>query len=131
MAVKVKTSGKIVMIVLVLAAIWAGKTYWWDKRPQEAKQSQEIGRLALPDAPEASLVGNSVMLPLPSEEQSVNGGTKIVWKIMAWNSQFPLMYANGGPVTTKGSLLDKSKLQVEIVRQDDCFKSLADMVKFA
>jgi OmpA-OmpF porin, OOP family len=131
MSVKVKTSGKIVMIALILAAIWAGKTYWWDKRPQEAKQSQDIGRLALPDAPEASLVGNSVMLPLPTEEQSVNGGTKIVWKVMAWNSQFPLMYANGGAVTAKNSLFDKSKLQVEVVRQDDCFKSLADMVKFA
>ena len=131
MAVKVKTSGKIVMILLVLVGIWAGKTYWWDKRPQDAKQSQDIGRLALPDAPEASLVGNAVKLPLPSGEESVNGGTKIVWKVMAWNSQFPLMYANGGPLTTKGSLLDKSKLQVEIVRQDDCFKSLADMVKFA
>ncbi len=131
MAVKVKTSGKVVMIVAVLALIFAAKTYWWDKRPQEAKQSQDIGRVALPDAPEASLVGNAVMLPLPSAAESVNGGTKIVWKIMAWNSQFPLMYANGGATTTKGSLLDKSKLQVEIVRQDDCFKSLADIVKFA
>lgn len=131
MAVKVKTSGKIVMILLVLGSIFAAKMFWWDKRPQEAKQSQDIGRVALPDAPEASLVGNAVMAPLPSEEQSVNGGTKIIWKIMAWNSQFPLMYANGGAVTTKGSLLDKSKLQVEIVRQDDCFKSLADIVKFA
>jgi outer membrane protein OmpA-like peptidoglycan-associated protein len=131
MAIKVKTSGKVVMILLVLGAIFAAKTYWWDKRPQEAKQSQDIGRVALPDAPEASLAGNAMQLPLPSEEQSVNGGTKIVWKIMAWNSQFPLMYANGGALTTKGSLLDKSKLQVEIVRQDDCFKSLADIVKFA
>jgi OOP family OmpA-OmpF porin len=131
MSVKVKTSGKVVMILLVLAGIFAAKTFWWDKRPQEAKQSQDIGRVALPDAPEASLVGSATMLPLPSEEQSVNGGTKIVWKIMAWNSQFPLMYANGGALTTKGSLLDKSRLQVEIVRQDDCFKSLADIVKFA
>jgi outer membrane protein OmpA-like peptidoglycan-associated protein len=131
MAVKVKTSGKIVMILLVLAVIFAAKTYWWDKRPQDAKQSHDIGRVALPDAPEASLVGNAIMLPLPEAAESVNGGTKIVWKIMAWNSQFPLMYANGGAVTTKGSLFDKSKLQVEIVRQDDCFKSLADMVKFA
>jgi OmpA-OmpF porin, OOP family len=131
MAIKVKTSGKIVMIALVLGGLFAAKVFWWDKRPQEAKQSHDIGRVALPDAPEASLVGNAMMLPLPSEEQSVNGGTKIIWKIMAWNSQFPLMYANGGAVTTKGSLLDKSKLQVEIVRQDDCFKSLADMVKFA
>jgi OmpA-OmpF porin, OOP family len=131
MAVKVKTSGKIVMILLVLGGLFAAKTFWWDKRPQEAKQSQEIGRVALPDAPEASLAGNATMIPLPTEEQSVNGGTKIVWKIMAWNSQFPLMYANGGAYTTKNSLLDKNKLQVEIVRQDDCFKSLADIVKFA
>jgi OOP family OmpA-OmpF porin len=131
MAVKVKTSGKIVMILLVLGGLFAAKTFWWDKRPQEAKQSHEIGRVALPDAPEASLAGNATMIPLPTEEQSVNGGTKIVWKIMAWNSQFPLMYANGGAYTTKNSLIDKNKLQVEIVRQDDCFKSLADIVKFA
>ncbi|AYB30412.1 OmpA family protein [Chryseolinea soli] len=131
MSVKVKTSGKVVMIVLVLAVIFVGKVGWWDKRPREAKQSQEIGRVALPDAPEASLAGQAMMLPLPAPKESVNGGTKIVWKIMAWNSQFPLMYANGGAVTTQGSLLDKAKLQVDISRQDDCFKSLADIVKFA
>ena len=119
------------MIVLALAGIFAAKIWWWDKRPREAKQSQEIGRVALPDAPEASLAGQAIMLPLPALKESVNGGTKIVWKIMAWNSQFPLMYANGGAMTTQGSLLDKAKLQVDISRQDDCFKSLADIVKFA
>ncbi|SKC72728.1 OmpA family protein [Ohtaekwangia koreensis] len=131
MAIKVKTSGKVLMIILVLGAIFAGKVLWWDKRPQEAKVSQEIGRVALPDAPEASLVGNASVFPLPSDQESVNGGTHIIWKVMAWNSQFPLMYANGGALTTKGSLFDKSKLQVDIVRQDDCFKSIADIVKFA
>src|SRR6187549_2766249 len=124
MAVKVKTSGKIVMILAVLAGLFVAKTYWWDRRPQEAKQSQDIGKVALPDAPEASLTGTSTMMAFPQEDQSVNGGTRIVWKVMAWNSQFPLMYANGGAVTTKGSILDKSKLQVRIERQDDCFKSL-------
>jgi OOP family OmpA-OmpF porin len=131
MAVKVKTSGKIVMILLVLVGLFAAKTYWWDRRPQEAKQSQDIGKVTLPDAPEASLVGSAMMMSLPSNDESANGGTRIVWKVMAWNSQFPLMYANGGAATTKGSILDKSKLQVRIERQDDCFKSLADMVKFA
>jgi len=131
MAVKVKTSGKIVMILLVLVGLFAAKTYWWDRRPQEAKQSQEIGKVALPDAAEASLVGSAVKMTLPSDDQSANGGTRIVWKVMAWNSQFPLMYANGGAATTKGSILDKAKMQVRIDRQDDCFKSLADLVKFA
>lgn len=131
MSVKVKTSGKIVIIVLVLAGIYAGKVFWWDKRPQEAKESAEIGKVMLPDAPEASLKGNATFLALPSTEESVNGGTKINWEVMAWNSQFPLMYANGGALTTKGSLLDNSKLQVNIIRQDDCNKSIADIVKFA
>jgi len=131
MAVKVKTSGKVLIILLIGGGLIAGKLFWWDKRPQEAKQSHEIGKLALPDAPEASLVGNATVLALPSKEESVNGGTRIQWKVMAWNSQFPLMYANGGARTTKGSLFDKSKLQVEVIRQDDCFKSIADIVKFA
>ena len=131
MATKIKTSGKIFIIILVLGLLFAAKVFWWDKRPQEAKQSHDIGKVMLPDAPEASLKGNATFLPLPTEESSVNGGIKIVWKIMAWNSQFPLMYANGGPNTTKNSLFDKAKLQVELVRQDDGNKSIADIVKFA
>lgn len=127
----IKPAGKVLMIVLGLGAVYAAKVFWWDSRPQEAKASAEIGRVMLPDAPEASLKGNAAMVPLPSVEPSVNGGTKINWKIMAWNSQMPLMFANGGAFTTKGSLLDNAKLQVDLQRQDDCFKSMADLVKFA
>ncbi|NSL89878.1 OmpA family protein [Chitinophaga sp. Mgbs1] len=131
MAVKVKPGGKVVGILLLLGAIYAGKVLWWDKRPQEAKASAVIGSVALPDAPEASLKGNAAKLALPESIVSMNSGTKISWRVMAWNSQFALMYANGGPKTTKNSLIDKAKLQIELVRQDDCNKSIADMVKFA
>lgn len=132
MAVKVKTSGKVVGILILLGGLFAAKTMWWDKRPKEAKTSAEIGKVVLPDAPEASLQGGaSVKIPLPTEEPSANGGTKIRWEVMAWNSQFPLMFANGGPITTKGSLIDNAKMQISIIRQDDCNKSIADIVKFA
>ncbi|MRG48689.1 OmpA family protein [Chitinophaga sp. SYP-B3965] len=131
MALKVKPGGKVLGIVLLLGAIYAGKVLWWDKRPQDAKAAAEIGKVALPDAPEASLSGNAAKLELPTAEESANGGTKVVWKIMAWNSQFPLMYANGSAKTTKGSLIDKANMQVEVVRQDDCNKTIADVVKFA
>lgn len=131
MAIKVKPGGKVLGILILLGGLYAGKVLWWDKRPQEAKASTEIGKVSLPDAPEASLSGNAAKLELPSTDESANGGTRIIWKIMAWNSQFPLMYANGGPKTTKNSLIDKASLQVEVVRQDDCNKSIADMVKFA
>jgi len=131
MSMKVKPGGKILAIVLVLGGIYAAKVLWWDKRPQEAKAAADIGKVSLPDAPEASLSKNAVMMPLPGTEAAVNGGTKVTWKIMAWNSQFPLMYANGAANTTKGSLIDKAGLQVTIERQDDCNKSIADIVKFA
>lgn len=131
MALKVKPGGKVLGILLILGGIYAGKIFWWDKRPQDAKASTEIGKVSLPDAPEASLTGNATKLEFPSPEEAANGGTKVSWKIMAWNSQFPLMYANGGARTAKGSLVDKANMQIEIVRQDDCNKSIADMVKFA
>jgi OOP family OmpA-OmpF porin len=41
------------------------------------------------------------------------------------------MYANGGVRTTKGSLFDKAHLDVTYIRQDDCNKQMADLVKFA
>lgn len=126
-----KPSGKILLIGLGIGAAFAAKIFWWDKRPQEAKQATEIGKVMLPDAPEASLKDNATFLNLPTEDVSVNGGTKIVWKVMAWNAQFPMMYANGGANTTKGSLFDNSKLQIDIQRQDDCNKTIADLVKFA
>lgn len=131
MAIKVKPGGKVLGILILLGGLYAGKIFWWDKRPQEAKASTDIGKVSLPDAPEASLSGNAAKLDLPSAEEAANGGTRIQWKIMAWNSQFPLMYANGGPKTTKNSLIDQAKLEIDVIRQDDCNKSIADMVKFA
>src|ERR1043165_129978 len=41
------------------------------------------------------------------------------------------MYANGASQTTKGSLFDKAHLDVTYIRQDDCNKQMADLVKFA
>ncbi len=128
---KIKTSGKVLLILLVFGGVFCAKVFWWDKRPKVAKASTEIGHLSLPDAPEASLQGAATELALPGKEESVNGGTKIRWEVMAWNSQFPLMYANGGSLTTKNSLIDQAKLQINIIRQDDCNKSIADIVKFA
>jgi OOP family OmpA-OmpF porin len=67
----------------------------------------------------------------PPHTEAVNGGTRINWERMAWNAQFSGMYANGGVRTTKGSLFDKAHLDITYMRQDDCNKQMADLVKFA
>jgi OmpA-OmpF porin, OOP family len=130
MSVKLKPAGKLLIIAVVIT-VGILSIRWYQNRPKEVGQSLEVGEVALPDAPDASLTGNAVKLPLPSDEPAVNGGTQITWERMAWNSQFSAMYANGGVRTTRGSLFDKAKLDITYIRQDDCNKQMADLVKFA
>ncbi|HSC39715.1 MAG TPA: hypothetical protein VLD19_17640, partial [Chitinophagaceae bacterium] len=130
MALKLKPAGKLFIIVAVVAAgILAVR--WYQGRPKDVGQSVELGKVTLPDAPNASLSTNAVLVALPSGQPATNGGTPIVWERMAWNSQFSGMYANGGVRTTKGSLFDKARLDITYTRQDDCNKQMADLVKFA
>lgn len=130
MALKLKPAGKLLIIVAVVAAGIVG-VRWYQGRPKQVSESLEVGKVTLPDAPEASLSSNAVQIPLPGTSPASNGGTSITWLRMAWNSQFSAMYANGGVRTTQGSLFDKAKLDVTYVRQDDCNKQMADLVKFA
>ena len=130
MTIKIKPAGKILLIAGVVVAFIFGAR-WYQSRPQAAVKSIAIGTVTLPDAKETSFSTATTKLPLPSEDVAVNGGTEILWERMAWNSQFSGMYANGGVRTTKGSLFDKAHLDVKYVRQDDCNKQMADLVKFA
>jgi OOP family OmpA-OmpF porin len=130
MSFKLKPAGKILIIAVVITAGIVG-VRWYQNRPKEVGESVEVGKVSLPDAPEASLGGNAVKLSLPASNPAVNGGLQITWERMAWNSQFSGMYANGGARTTKGSLFDNIKLDVTYIRQDDCTKQMADLAKFA
>lgn len=120
-------------MLIIAAVVTAGilGVKWYQNRPKEAGKAVEVGKVVLPDAPEASLKGDAVLLPLPSDADAVNGGTRITWERMAWNSQFSGLYANGGIRTSKNSLFDKAHLDISYVRQDDCNKQMADLVKFA
>jgi OOP family OmpA-OmpF porin len=130
MTLKLKPAGKLFIIAAVVAAIILS-IRWYQGRPKDVTQSVEIGKVSLPDAKDASFTSAVEKLALPSDDLTVNGGTQIIWERMAWNSQFSGMYANGGQRTTKGSLFDKAHLDVKYVRQDDCSKQMADLVKFA
>ncbi len=128
----IKPGAKWVLLLLLgVGAFFAVKKFYLDA-PKAVGESQKVDKVTLADAPEASLKGNaSVMLALPADKPAMRDVAKIDWKIMAWNAQFPLMYANGGARTTQGSLLDKANVDVNIIRQDDCFKSVADFIKNA
>jgi OOP family OmpA-OmpF porin len=130
MSVKLKPAGK-VLIIAVVVTVGIVSVKWYQARPKEASKAVEVGKVVLPDVPEASLNDHAVLLPIPSSAEAVNGGSAITWERMAWNAQFSGMYANGGVRTTKGSLFDKAHLDITYFRQDDCNKQMADLVKFA
>src|SRR5258707_15698331 len=109
MSVKIKPAGKLLIIAaIVTAGILSVK--WYQARPKEAGKAVELGKVVLPDAPEASLNSNAVLLALPSTADAVNGGSPSTWERMGWNSQFSGMYANGGGRTSKGSPFYKARL---------------------
>jgi outer membrane protein OmpA-like peptidoglycan-associated protein len=127
----IKPGAKWALLVLLGVAIFFGIKKFYLDAPKAVGESQKLDKVVLADAPEASLKGNAVMLSSPSDKPAMRDVPKIQWKIMAWNAQFPLMYANGGARTTQGSLFDKANVDVEIIRQDDCFKTIADFIKNA
>ncbi len=128
----IKPGAKWVLLGLFGVGAYFGiKKFYLDAPKSVDNTSQRVEKITLADAPEASLKGNAAMLALPGSEPALRDVTKIQWKVMAWNSQFPLMYANGGPRTTQGSLMDKANVDIEIIRQDDCFKTIADFIKNA
>ena len=62
MAIKLKPAGK---LFIIAAVITAGilSVRWYQNRPKEVGQSVELGKVTLPDAPEASLSDHAVLLP--------------------------------------------------------------------
>lgn len=124
--------GKIIVSIVIMGVLYAIFQYW-SHRPKVAQEATQIGKVTLArdvDRHEASLTADK-KLPLPGNNPSANSGNKITINMMEWNAQFALMYANGGPSTVEGSLIDKAGLQVTLNRQDDCNKTCADFTKFA
>lgn len=77
-------------------------------------------------------VQSGAKLPTPSSEQSSKVDDAKLFRIAeyAWNGNSGMIVANGGPRTTKGSLMESAGVNLEIVRQD-MVGGLRDMqVKF-
>jgi OOP family OmpA-OmpF porin len=81
----------------------------------------------VPSAPSATVVAAA----LPTSAPAKVGGPLVRVDIWAWNAQMGLIFANGGPQTTAGSLMEKHGVRLALIRQDDTEKSKAEQIKFA
>lgn len=121
---KVKKWGTYILIALIAVGIYFGVKH----SSKKVGDSESISKFQLSNAAESDLVKTTdTELDLPKSSAS-NKGTKITWQIFQWNSQFPLMYAVGGVNTMEGSLMEKNGVDINLVVQPDCFKTIADFI---
>lgn len=61
----------------------------------------------------------NVKVSLPSSEPTDKELPEVKITFWAWNGHATIIYANGGPVTTKGSLMEKYGVKLVLERNDD------------
>jgi hypothetical protein len=84
----------------------------------------------LPDVKDAQ-VANVSPVALPSDAPANVQATLFRGAIWEWNAQMGLLFANGGPTTTQGSLMAKRNVNLTLYRQDDTNKMQEDLIACA
>src|SRR5258707_12174832 len=84
-------------------------------------------KAALPDLKEA-VVANVEPAPFPEASSASVKAPLIRTEIWAWNAQMNYIYANGGPDTTRNSLMEKHGANVKLIRQDDTNQMQNDLI---
>jgi outer membrane protein OmpA-like peptidoglycan-associated protein len=87
-------------------------------------------KAVLPELKDAQ-VQNVTPAPLPIFAPASVEAPNARIAIWEWNAQDGLILANGGPRTTKGSLMEKHKVNLTLYRQDDTSKMQEDLIACA
>jgi OOP family OmpA-OmpF porin len=91
--------------------------------PKVAQLPAEVGIATEPSRPVP-------ILALPSNAPVTIEGPEIRYQIMAWNSQMGVNLATGGPVPTQGSLMEKYRVNMHVIREDDVAKMQTQLIAF-
>src|ERR1035441_704813 len=134
MALKIEKGGWLVIGLIGVGLVgYSLKKYGiLDKIAPSAKvqESTVPKRVDLP-ALNPSLASNVAAAPLPGSSPGCTDKPEVRMLVWAWNAQMGLMFANGGPQSTTGSLMCKEGVNLHLIRQDDSGKMQEALVAFA
>ena len=135
---RLKASGKIVVLLLVLGIVFGAYRVWKgpDAFSNMVPSSTEKGSLAVPQIKLPSISdtsgGTGKMVSMPD---TGSGGCTDKPEVRmlgyAWNAQMGLMFAIGGAQATAGSLMCENGVNLKWSRQDDNGKLTDALVAFA
>lgn len=132
MATRVKKAPLIAIVVIVAGIIgfrYAAVNGLLSPADNKASVPQSAALPEVTAAPHAAALIPAATLPSPVK--AAPSGPEVRMNVMAWNGQFGLAFANGGPQTTSGSLMEKHSVNLSIIREDDCNKMQSNLVSFA
>ncbi|HUI57377.1 MAG TPA: OmpA family protein [Bryobacteraceae bacterium] len=134
MAVRIERGGWLLILLIGVGLVgYALKHYGYlEKIAPSAKVAESTvpKRVDLP-ALNPSVPSNVPAAPLPGTAPGCADKPEVRMLVWAWNAQMGLMFANGGPRATTGSLMCKEGVNLNLIRQDDSSKMQEALVAFA
>ena len=130
---RLKPGAKIVLLLFIGAVLFFGfrtaVSRGWIPAPGIAK-ALIPSKASLPDLKEA-VVANVEPASFPEGASASVKAPLIRTEIWAWNAQMNYIYANGGPETTRNSLMEKHNVNLKLIRQDDTSQMQNDLIACA
>ena len=127
---RLKPGAKIALLLIIGLVLFFGfrtaVSRGWIPAPGIAK-ALIPSKANLPDLKEA-VVANVEPASFPDAATASVKAPLIRTEMWAWNAQMNYIYANGGPETTRNSLMEKHNVNLKLVRQDDTSQMQNDLI---